>query len=83
MQRILSVHYSIPDYVHVSIECKHLLSRIFVANPEKVITFTRVQSGVSSVVSLVVLSFRMAALKASLSKIIDEQMMTSIRLHMY
>lgn len=35
-QRILSVHYSIPDYVRVSKECKHLLSRIFVANPEKV-----------------------------------------------
>lgn len=35
-QRILSVHYSIPDYVRVSMECKHLLSRIFVANPEKV-----------------------------------------------
>ncbi|XP_020517638.1 serine/threonine-protein kinase SAPK2 isoform X3 [Amborella trichopoda] len=33
--RILSVHYSIPDYVRVSIECRHLLSRIFIANPEK------------------------------------------------
>ncbi|CAN1836128.1 Serine/threonine-protein kinase SRK2F [Linum perenne] len=36
IQRILSVHYSIPDYVRVSKECKHLLSRIFVADPEKV-----------------------------------------------
>ncbi|KAJ9170393.1 hypothetical protein P3X46_018504 [Hevea brasiliensis] len=35
IQRILSVHYSIPDYVRVSTECKHLLSRIFVANPEE------------------------------------------------
>ncbi|KAH9756493.1 serine/threonine-protein kinase SAPK2 [Citrus sinensis] len=33
--RILSVHYSFPDYVRVSLECKHLLSRIFVANSEK------------------------------------------------
>ncbi|KAL2905780.1 Serine/threonine-protein kinase SAPK1 [Bienertia sinuspersici] len=33
--RILSVHYSIPDYVRVSKDCNHLLSRIFVANPEK------------------------------------------------
>ncbi|KAJ4849322.1 Serine/threonine-protein kinase sapk3 [Turnera subulata] len=33
--RILSVQYSIPDYVRVSADCKHLLSRIFVANPEK------------------------------------------------
>ncbi|CAI0422173.1 unnamed protein product [Linum tenue] len=37
IQRILSVHYSIPDYVRVSKECKHLLSTIFVADPEKVI----------------------------------------------
>ncbi|KAL9329659.1 hypothetical protein ACSQ67_004662 [Phaseolus vulgaris] len=35
LQRILSVHYSIPDYVRISKECRHLLSRIFVANPEK------------------------------------------------
>lgn len=34
--RILRSQYSIPDYVRVSDECKHLLSRIFVANPEKV-----------------------------------------------
>uniref|UniRef100_A0A6N2MH13 non-specific serine/threonine protein kinase n=1 Tax=Salix viminalis TaxID=40686 RepID=A0A6N2MH13_SALVM len=33
--RILSVHHSIPDHIRVSVECKHLLSRIFVANPEK------------------------------------------------
>ncbi|KAE8700003.1 Serine/threonine-protein kinase SAPK2 [Hibiscus syriacus] len=37
IQRILSVHYSIPDYVRVSKECKHLLSAIFVADPEKVV----------------------------------------------
>lgn len=36
--RILSVHYSIPDYVRVSKDCNHLLSRIFVVNPEKRIT---------------------------------------------
>ncbi|KAI8548284.1 hypothetical protein RHMOL_Rhmol07G0262200 [Rhododendron molle] len=33
--RILDVHYSIPDHVRISIECRQLLSRIFVANPEK------------------------------------------------
>ncbi|GLJ30697.1 hypothetical protein SUGI_0608220 [Cryptomeria japonica] len=32
-KRIMNVQYSIPDYVHVSPECQHLLSRIFVANP--------------------------------------------------
>ncbi|KAK8572391.1 hypothetical protein V6N13_047990 [Hibiscus sabdariffa] len=42
--RILSVHYSFPDYVRVSIECKHLLSRIFVANPEKRITIPEIRS---------------------------------------
>ncbi|XP_035538943.1 serine/threonine-protein kinase SAPK2-like isoform X2 [Juglans regia] len=41
-KRILSVHYSIPDYVRVSMECRHLLSRIFVANPEKRITIPEI-----------------------------------------
>ncbi|XP_022739323.1 serine/threonine-protein kinase SAPK2-like isoform X2 [Durio zibethinus] len=43
IQRILSVHYSIPDYVRVSKECRHLLSRIFVANPEKRITIPEIK----------------------------------------
>ncbi|XP_039002391.1 serine/threonine-protein kinase SAPK3-like isoform X2 [Hibiscus syriacus] len=30
--RIMSVKYTIPDYVRVSADCRHLLSRIFVAN---------------------------------------------------
>ncbi|KAF5957862.1 hypothetical protein HYC85_005087 [Camellia sinensis] len=41
--RILSVQYSIPDYVRVSMECRHLLSRIFVANPEKRITIPEIK----------------------------------------
>jgi serine/threonine-protein kinase SRK2 len=32
----MSVQYKIPEYVHVSQNCRHLLSRIFVANPYKV-----------------------------------------------
>ncbi|KAH9664511.1 serine/threonine-protein kinase SAPK2 [Citrus sinensis] len=43
IQRILSVHYSIPGYVRVSLECRHLLSRIFVADPEKRITIPEIQ----------------------------------------
>ena len=35
LQRILSVQYSIPDYVHISSECRQLLSQIFVSNPAK------------------------------------------------
>ncbi|GAA0143728.1 non-receptor serine/threonine protein kinase [Lithospermum erythrorhizon] len=38
IQRIMAVQYKIPDYVHVSQDCKHLLSRIFVANPGRRIT---------------------------------------------
>ncbi|KAL8476222.1 hypothetical protein ACS0TY_028763 [Phlomoides rotata] len=43
INRILSVHYSIPDYVRISKECKHLLSRIFVADPEKRITIPEIK----------------------------------------
>ncbi|KAG7015693.1 Serine/threonine-protein kinase SAPK3, partial [Cucurbita argyrosperma subsp. argyrosperma] len=41
--RILSVQYSIPDYVRVSVECRNLLSRIFVANPAKRITIQEIK----------------------------------------
>jgi hypothetical protein len=32
----MAVQYKIPDYVHISQDCRHLLSRIFVANPIRV-----------------------------------------------
>lgn len=35
-QRIMAVQYKIPDYVHISQDCRNLLSRIFVANPSRV-----------------------------------------------
>ncbi|KAJ8476469.1 hypothetical protein OPV22_020196 [Ensete ventricosum] len=38
IERIRSVHYKIPEYVHISQDCRHLLSRIFVTNPAKRIT---------------------------------------------
>lgn len=38
-QRIMSVQYKIPDYVHISQDCRHLLSRLFVANPSRVYPF--------------------------------------------
>ncbi|XP_058213305.1 serine/threonine-protein kinase SRK2E isoform X2 [Rhododendron vialii] len=44
IQRILSVQYSIPDYVHISPECCHLISRIFVADPAKRISITEIRS---------------------------------------
>jgi hypothetical protein len=32
----MSIQYKIPEYVHVSQDCKNLLAGIFVANPAKV-----------------------------------------------
>lgn len=43
IQRIMSVQYTIPDYVHVSPECKQLLGRIFVANPLKRVTISQIR----------------------------------------
>ncbi|KAL4570552.1 hypothetical protein LXL04_026208 [Taraxacum kok-saghyz] len=39
MERIINVQYSIPDDVCVSVDCRHLLSHIFLANPDKVSLF--------------------------------------------
>ncbi|VFQ63567.1 unnamed protein product [Cuscuta campestris] len=36
--KIVNVQYKIPDYVHISQDCRHLLSRIFVPSPSRVIT---------------------------------------------
>lgn len=41
--KILGVQYSIPDHIHISIECRHLLSRIFVANPEERIAIPEIR----------------------------------------
>jgi serine/threonine-protein kinase SRK2 len=43
-QRIVSVQYKIPEYVHVSQDCRHLLSRIFVQDPAKRITMSKTKS---------------------------------------
>uniref|UniRef100_A0A7N0T0A1 non-specific serine/threonine protein kinase n=2 Tax=Kalanchoe fedtschenkoi TaxID=63787 RepID=A0A7N0T0A1_KALFE len=44
IHRILNVQYSIPDYVHISPECCHLISRIFVADPAKRITMEEIRN---------------------------------------
>ncbi|GLU02948.1 hypothetical protein SLE2022_201770 [Rubroshorea leprosula] len=44
INRILAVQYKIPDYVHISQDCRHLLSRIFVANPARRITIKEIRS---------------------------------------
>ncbi|MCO5551569.1 hypothetical protein L7F22_005074 [Adiantum nelumboides] len=38
ISRILNIQYTIPDFIHVSSQCRHLLSKNFVANPAKRIT---------------------------------------------
>ncbi|KAK1423847.1 hypothetical protein QVD17_19156 [Tagetes erecta] len=44
IQRILNVQYSIPADIHISVECRHLISRIFVADPAKRITMDEIKS---------------------------------------
>ena len=36
LQRIMGAQYAVPDYVHISPECRDLLSRIFVVEPNLV-----------------------------------------------
>ncbi|KAL3524810.1 hypothetical protein ACH5RR_013182 [Cinchona calisaya] len=42
-EKILSIQYSIPDYVRVSKDSRHLLSQIFVADPEKRISIQEIK----------------------------------------
>ncbi|CAI9777502.1 unnamed protein product [Fraxinus pennsylvanica] len=35
IQRIMAIQYRIPDHVHISQDCRHLLSHIFAANPAR------------------------------------------------
>ncbi|KAI5071590.1 hypothetical protein GOP47_0013841 [Adiantum capillus-veneris] len=44
INRILSVEYSIPDYVHISDECRDLLSSIFVTDSAKRITIAEIKN---------------------------------------
>ncbi|KAG4906231.1 hypothetical protein JHK86_054715 [Glycine max] len=44
IHRILKVQYSIPDYVHISPECRHLISRIFVADPAQRISIPEIRN---------------------------------------
>lgn len=44
IQRIMSVQYKIPDYVHISQDCRQFLSRIFVASPSRRITIKEIRS---------------------------------------
>ncbi|KAG2593242.1 serine/threonine-protein kinase SAPK4-like isoform X2 [Panicum virgatum] len=44
VQQITQVQYKIPDYVHISTDCKQLLARIFVTNPMRRITMMEIKS---------------------------------------
>ncbi|XP_008784212.1 serine/threonine-protein kinase SAPK7-like [Phoenix dactylifera] len=43
-QRIVSVQYKIPEFVHISQDCRQLLARIFVANPARRITIREIRN---------------------------------------
>ncbi|KAI4318798.1 hypothetical protein MLD38_032465 [Melastoma candidum] len=42
--RIMGVQYNIPDFVHISQDCRQLLSRIFITNPARRITIKEIKS---------------------------------------
>ncbi|KAG6398562.1 hypothetical protein SASPL_140028 [Salvia splendens] len=42
--RIMATQYTIPDYVHISQDCRHLLSRIFVANSTRRINIKEIRN---------------------------------------
>lgn len=42
--RIMNVQYKIPEYVHISQDCRHLLSRIFTTNPSRRISLKEIRS---------------------------------------
>ncbi|GKV18893.1 hypothetical protein SLEP1_g29214 [Rubroshorea leprosula] len=44
IQRIMAAQYKIPDRVHISQDCRHLLSLIFVANPSRRITIKEIKN---------------------------------------
>ncbi|XP_041003672.1 serine/threonine-protein kinase SRK2I-like [Juglans microcarpa x Juglans regia] len=44
IQRVLSLQYSIPDSVQISLECRNLISRIFVSDPVARITITEIKN---------------------------------------
>ncbi|KAK4488363.1 hypothetical protein RD792_004124 [Penstemon davidsonii] len=43
IQRILHVQYAIPEHVKISEECRHLISRIFVADPAQRISIPEIR----------------------------------------
>lgn len=43
IQRILSVQYTIPESINITPECRHLISRIFVQDPEARITIPEIK----------------------------------------
>ncbi|MED6183236.1 Serine/threonine-protein kinase srk2e [Stylosanthes scabra] len=44
IHRILKVQYSVPDSVNISPECRHLISRIFVADPAQRINMSEIRN---------------------------------------
>nr|XP_010911872.1 serine/threonine-protein kinase SAPK7 [Elaeis guineensis] len=44
IQKVMQVQYKIPEYVHISRDCRQLISRLFVANPARRITIKEIKN---------------------------------------
>ncbi|KAL6848793.1 hypothetical protein ACP4OV_021376 [Aristida adscensionis] len=44
IQRIAAIQYKIPDHIHISADCRELISRIFVGNPLRRITMREIKN---------------------------------------
>ncbi|RLN00441.1 serine/threonine-protein kinase SAPK4 [Panicum miliaceum] len=44
IQRIAAIQYKIPDNIHISDDCRELISRIFVSNPSRRVTMREIKS---------------------------------------
>ena len=67
----MSVQYKIPDYVHISQDCRQLLSRIFVANASRVCVILKLlllYSRVVVVVIVIITAFAIAAIWSNYEK---------------
>ncbi|GFP88799.1 serine/threonine-protein kinase sapk6 [Phtheirospermum japonicum] len=53
ISRIVASQYKIPDYVYISQDCKHLLSRIFAANPYRRINIKAIKQAVNHPVLII------------------------------
>ncbi|KAJ6809269.1 serine/threonine-protein kinase SAPK10 [Iris pallida] len=74
IQRIMGVQYSIPEFVHISEECRHLISRIFVGNPATVFAFFCMFSTLANIMNI----FFLVRMKCSFVSVFSTPALVSI-----